>query len=129
MAGYSDKSLKEKLGIKEEFDCLFINAPQWYFDEVKKESSNKPDSLDLIHIFLQSQKELMQILELKDMIKQNGAIWVSWAKKSSVLYTDLNENIIRDFALKNGLVDVKVCAVSEDWSVLKLVIPVKYRKA
>jgi hypothetical protein len=55
-------------------------------------------------------------------------IWVSWPKKSSGVTTDLDENIIRDFALKNGLVDVKVCAVDEVWSGLKLVIPVKLRK-
>ena len=56
-----------------------------------------------------------------------GMIWISWPKKTSKVETDLDENIIRDFALKNKLVDVKVCAVNEVWSGLKLVIPVKFR--
>ena len=54
-------------------------------------------------------------------------IWVSWYKKSAGIPTDLNENIIRDYALANGLVDVKVCAVSDKWSGLKLVVPLKLR--
>ena len=62
--------------------------------------------------------------------KKNTAVivWVSWYKKSSGIVTDLNENIIRDFALQNNLVDIKVCAVSELWSGLKLVVPVVKRK-
>ena len=70
----------------------------------------------------------MEVLKLRDKIKPEGMIWVSWPKKASKVATDLDENIIRDFALKNGLVDIKVCAVSDVWSGLKLVIPVKLRK-
>ena len=65
--------------------------------------------------------------ELKYQLKPNGMIWVSWPKKSSKVVTDINENIIRDYALQIGLVDIKVCAVDEIWSGLKLVIPVKDR--
>ena len=63
------------------------------------------------------------------LCKMNPAItiWVSWNTKSSGLYADLSENIIREFALQNNLVDVKVCAVSEVWSGLKLVVPVAKR--
>ncbi len=56
-------------------------------------------------------------------------IWISWPKKSSKVVSDMDENVVRNFALKNGLVDIKVCAVDEVWSGLKLVIPVKERKA
>lgn len=55
-------------------------------------------------------------------------IWISWPKKSAKIETDLTEDVIRNIALKNGLVDIKVCAVDETWSGLKLVIPVKGRK-
>jgi hypothetical protein len=65
---------------------------------------------------------------LKKNIEQNGMIWVSWPKKASGVVTDLNEDRIRSIAISNGLVDVKVCAVDETWSGLKLVIPVKDRK-
>lgn len=60
-------------------------------------------------------------------MKQNGMIWISWPKKSSKVETDIDENIIRNFALQNGLVDIKVCSVNNTWSALKLVIPVKDR--
>lgn len=61
------------------------------------------------------------------MLKPDGMIWISWSRKASKVETDLDGNIIRDYALKSGLVDVKVCAVNETWSGLKLVIPVKDR--
>ena len=64
----------------------------------------------------------------KGYLKNAGMIWVSWPKKKSGVESDLDENIIRDFGLKNGLVDVKVCAVDEVWSGLKFVIPVRDRK-
>lgn len=65
---------------------------------------------------------------MRQEIEENGMIWVSWYKKSAKIETDLNENIIRDIALNNGLVDVKVCAIDEIWSGLKLVIRLKDRK-
>jgi hypothetical protein len=64
---------------------------------------------------------------LKTQIKPAGMIWVSWPKKASKVYTDVTEDVIRDLALKTGLVDIKVCAIDEIWSGLKLVIPVKNR--
>jgi hypothetical protein len=83
-----------------------------------------------VHLFAKSiavfQKEMDAVLKL---CKKNSSIiiWVSWYKKSSGINTDLSENLIRDFALQNNLVDVKVCAVSEAWSGLKLVVPVAKR--
>ena len=69
----------------------------------------------------------MQLPELKYQLKPNGMIWASWPKKSSMVETNVNEDIIRNYALQIGLVDIKVCAVDNIWSGLKLVIPVKDR--
>jgi Protein of unknown function (DUF3052) len=68
------------------------------------------------------------IVSLRNEIEQNGMIWISWPKKASKIVTNITEDVIRDLVLKNGLVDIKVCAVDEIWSGLKLVIPVKERK-
>jgi hypothetical protein len=65
---------------------------------------------------------------LKKEIEQNGMIWVSWPKKTSKISSDVSEDLIRNYALETGLVDIKVCLVNEDWSALKLVIPLKHRK-
>lgn len=74
---------------------------------------------------MQLQKDISR---LKTQIEQNGMIWISWPKKSSKVETDITEDVVRSLALKNGLVDIKVCAVDEIWFALKLVIPVKNRK-
>jgi len=85
---------------------------------------------DLIHYFTTCQAQLeYNIRSLRNEIKENGTIWISWPKTTANLETDLNENIIRNIALSNGLVDVKICAVNEIWSGLKLVIPLKNRKS
>ncbi len=84
---------------------------------------------DFIHYFAKTTTELNRdINQLSLEIEQNGIIWISWPKKSSKVETDLNGNIVREIGLKNGLVDIKVCAVDEIWSGLKFVIPVKDRK-
>jgi hypothetical protein len=85
--------------------------------------------LSFVHVFATSSSEMKrEVSAAKKALTPDGMIWVSWPKKSSRVATDLDENIIRDFALKNGLVDVKVCAVDDVWSGLKLVIPVTLRK-
>jgi hypothetical protein len=134
MAGYSSTPLAKKLGIKEGFDINLINAPEYYFDLFTDLSGsitfeNNPEKKkDFIHFFVMEKDEYFTHLpELKYQLKPNGMIWVSWPKKSSKVVTDINENIIRDYALQIGLVDIKVCAVDEIWSGLKLVIPVKDR--
>jgi hypothetical protein len=82
-----------------------------------------------VHLFVTSIADLSQRLKkLKSAIAQDGAIWVSWPKKASGVKTDVTEDRIRDVALPLGLVDVKVCAVDETWSGLKLVIRVENRK-
>jgi hypothetical protein len=83
---------------------------------------DKGSDLDFIHLFTNSLNELEAALpHIKEQIKKSGTIWVSWYKKSAKKETELTENVIRDLALANGLVDVKVCAIDDDWSGLKLV--------
>jgi hypothetical protein len=134
--GYSNTPLAKKLGIKKGFVIRLINQPDYYFDlfDVFPEEVEIVDELempkDFIHLFIKQASELKAIIsELGEELKPNGMIWVSWPKKSSKVTTDITEDIIRNLALGNGLVDIKVCAVDEIWSGLKLVIPVKNRKS
>lgn len=133
MAGYSGTPLIKKLGIKEGFVVKLFQSPDSYLDllgalpegvVISKATRN----LDFIHAFVRTAKELERGLPTwKKQIKPNGMIWVSWYKKQSGIATDVTEDVIRNLALDIGLVDVKVCAVDEQWSGLKLVIPVKNR--
>ena len=134
-AGYSGTPLAKKLGIKPGYKISVIHAPNGYFELF----SDLPDDLewiddpnikkDLIHYFSDSRNQLEKDIEqLRDEIEQQGSIWVSWPKKSSKVETDLDGNVVRELGLNHGLVDIKVCAVSEIWSGLKFVIPVKDRK-
>lgn len=123
--GYSGKPLYEKLGIKPGMKAKIIHPPKDYFtwveDKVKKRDANPP--YDFVHVFTNSISELEDLLfELKNSLAPGGMIWVSWYKKSSKQPTEITEDLIRDTCLPLGLVDVKVCAVSDDWSGLKLVI-------
>ena len=134
-AGYSETPLAKKLGIKEGFTIKLVNAPAYYmklfldFPSDTKFIKDEKTKADFIHFFSVDAEELNnQILLLKNQLQPNGMIWVSWYKKSAKIATDVTEDIIRNIALKNGLVDIKVCAIDEMWSGLKLVIPVKDRK-
>ena len=134
-AGYSGTPLAKKLGIKPGFKIRLYNQPDYYFELFSdlpsdiSDASNSKTKKDLVHYFTTSAVQLENdINELKEEIEQNGMIWISWPKKTSKVPTDLNENIVRDIALRNGLVDVKVCAIDEIWSALKLVIRVKDRR-
>ena len=87
--------------------------------------------LIFIHLFVKTVKEFeSEMKKLKPVYKKNPTIiiWVSWYKKAAKIPTDITEDVIRNYALKNDLVDVKVCAVSDIWSGLKLVVPVAKRK-
>jgi hypothetical protein len=133
-AGYSGTPLSKKLGIKPGFYIKLINAPEYYFTlfaDLPADLNFKDDpntKNDLIHFFTKHEEEFLKTLPLlKGQIKPNGIIWVSWPKKASKIITDITEETIRDYAIKIGLVDIKVCAVDEIWSGLKLVIPVKDR--
>jgi hypothetical protein len=93
-----------------------------------KEGRGEVGVLDLIHFFTNSASELEKVLPvIKQEIKKDGIIWVSWYKKSCGKPTEVTENMVRDTALAIGLVDVKICAVDEDWSGLKLVFRLKDR--
>ena len=135
MAGYSGTPLVKKLGIKEGFKLLAVNAPDDYLkllgalpDRTEFISGSKND-VSMIHPFIRSRKEMEKWLpKILKQIKQDGMIWVSWPKKSSGTVTDVTEDIIRETALPLGLVDIKVCAVDETWSGLKLVIRKENRK-
>jgi hypothetical protein len=133
-AGYSGTPLVRKLGIKAGFKMCVIDPPQNYWhllaDLPENVSVGEPGegAFDLIHIFATDKAQLeAQMGTLKQYILPAGMIWVSWPKKSSKVATNLNENLIRDLALKSGLVDTKVCAVDETWSGLKLVIRLRDR--
>jgi len=132
--GYSGTPLAKKLGIKDGFHISLINSPEYYlslFTDLPAELyfENKGDiKIDFIHFFTKSKEEYKSLLPaFKDHIKSNGIIWISWPKKVSKVPTDISEDIIRNYAIEIGLVDIKVCAVDEIWSGLKLVIPTKDR--
>lgn len=133
-AGYSGTPIINKLGIKPEMKVVLINQPNDYYDLLESNISNqlcrKNETPDFIHLFVKTEKEFeVEMKKLKAVCKKNTTItiWVSWYKKSSKIPTDITEDVIRNYALKNDLVDIKVCAVSEIWSGLKLVVPVKKR--
>ena len=133
-SGYPGTPLAKKLGIRNGFHISMVNAPEYYlrlFTDLPADlyfENGKVKNIDLIHFFTKSRDEYETLLpELKNRIKPNGIIWVSWPKKASKVPTDITEDIIRNFALQTGLVDIKVCAVDDVWSGLKLVIPVKDR--
>jgi hypothetical protein len=132
MSGYSSTPLAKKLGIKAGFNIALVGAPDYYFelfadlpgDLTFDEAAQK----DFVHFFTQQKKEyILKLPLLKQQLKPHGMIWASWPKKSSKIITDISEDFVRNYALQIGLVDIKVCAVDEIWSGLKLVIPVKDR--
>lgn len=133
MAGYSNTPLAKKLGIKEGFLVKAINPPAHYFNLLAPlPSASKftevEKGLDLIHAFFVKEKQLRESLpELKKQVKKTGTIWVSWPKKASQIPSEVDEDKIRALALEVGLVDVKVCAVDDIWSGLKLVYRLKNR--
>jgi len=121
MAGYSETPLVKKLGIKDDSVVLLMNAPKNY--ALKGVTFAKKGPADIVHLFVTSLKELETFLpQARKAMKIDGAIWVSWYKKAAKIPTDVTEDEIRNRALKTDLVDVKVCAVDERWSGLKLVV-------
>ena len=133
-AGYSGTPLIKKLGIKPQMKILVLNPPDNYFEipgmSISQQLIANNDTPDLIHLFAKDTavfiKEMKTVLKL---CKKNTSlvVWVSWYKKSAGIQSDLSENIIREFALQHNLVDIKVCAVSSEWSGLKLVVPLAKR--
>lgn len=133
MAGYSQTPLLKKLGIKDDYQLYFFQPPANYHTlvglsktaAIKKTLSGE---IDFIHLFVRDQKTFEQAFRRSaEHLKKEGMLWVSWPKKSSKVITDLDENKIRDFGLRAGLVDVKVCAIDDVWSGLKFVFRLKDR--
>lgn len=136
MAGYSGRSVVQKLGLKPGF-CIFVDgAPSAYDavvgdlpDDVRIAARLKPP-LDMVHVFATEALALRKKLPAcREAVAPDGMVWVSWPKKSSGVTTDVTEDVVRDTALSLGLVDIKVCAIDDTWSGLKLVIPLAQRKA
>ena len=136
MAGYSGTPLAKKLGIKEDAQMYVEGAPENYLQlleplpfgvEFAPRLSRK---MDMIHVFASDAAELAaKLKKYLHRIVEDGMIWVSWPKKAARVPTDITEDVIRAVALPLGLVDVKVCAVDDTWSGLKLVIRVQNRKS
>ena len=129
MAGYSGTPLYKKLGIRPGFRVRTTSAPPDYADLISPVPADVTISLsirskiDLWHFFTRSRSELKSALpRMMRGIRPEAAIWVSWPKKSSGVATTVDGDTIRELALPLGLVDIKVCAVDDTWSALKLVI-------
>ena len=135
-AGYSGTSLIKKLGLKSGMAIAFVDAPLNYMDTLGRLPDdvvviwelNAPAlaelgvALDFIQFF-SSEKTVLEAAFpiLKSTLPPDGMLWISWPKKVSKVQTDLDENIIRELGLSNGLVDVKVAAIDEIWSGLRFV--------
>jgi hypothetical protein len=130
MAGTSGKPVVEKLGIKPGFCIFAAGAPTAYHDIVGKLPADvtvatrlKPP-LDMVHLFATEAAGLAARLRFyRAAVAPDGMVWVSWPKKSSGISSDLSDVAVRQIALPLGLVDTKVCAIDENWSGLKFVIP------
>jgi hypothetical protein len=132
--GYSGTPLPKKLGIKAGFRVCLVDAPREVKGELKRElsaceiSDEGKAPLDFAMVFTKSSAGLVQEFKrLAGLLAPAGMLWISWPKKSSGVATDLTENLVRDIGLAAGLVDVKVCAVTEVWSGLKFVRRLKDR--
>ena len=129
ITGYSGTLLFKKLGIKQAHLVLIKGAPKEYESLLAPipqavQFVGEPDSnVDIAHVFVTHREELARVLrELRKKLKPDAALWISWPKKSAKVPTTVTESTIRELALPLGFVDVKVCAVTEVWSGLKLVV-------
>ena len=129
MPGYSGTPLVTKLGIKAGYKIHVVNGPDDYRDLIQPLpedvtlASRLSRNADLVHIFTSRKRELADALRsYRAMLKPTSVVWVSWPKKSAKVPTDVTEDTVRELALSLGFVDIKVCAVTEVWSGLKLVV-------
>jgi hypothetical protein len=128
-SAYSGTPLSKKLGIKSGVRVLLFEAPaefrEWLGelpDDVAF-TSRMAENVDIVHVFaVRSAKLAHHLQRLRKELRQDAAVWVSWPKKASKVPTDITEDVIRKIALPLGFVDIKVCAVTDVWSGLKLVI-------
>ena len=133
-AGYSGTPLAKKLGINGGARVAFLEAPDSFDrtvaplpDRVEVRRAAEP-GLDVVVFFTKARAQLEERIEdLRAAIAPAGGLWIGWPKRSSRVETDMTEDVVRDVALPLGLVDVKVCAIDETWSGLRLVIRVAER--
>ncbi len=136
LSGYSGTPLPQKLGIKPGSAVCVRAAPQKYETLVAplpdgvRIASKVSVRTDLVHIFSAARAKLSkELAAARKSLRDDAMIWVSWPKKSSGVQTDITEDTVRELAFPLGLVDIKVCAVDETWSGLKLVVRKENRKA
>lgn len=129
MAGYSGTPLAKKLGIRAGSTVYVAGVPVNYGDLFEalpdgvRVVARMTRAVDVVHVFTDRRAKLMRLLtSIRARMRPDAAIWISWPKKSAKVPTDVTEDTVRDVALPMGLVDVKVCAVDDLWSGLKLVI-------
>lgn len=127
--GYSGTPLAKKLGFRERSTVLLIDAPKDYAQLVAPAPTgvqfiSKPNrNVDIAHVFVSRRSSLSKHLsKLREALNVQASIWVSWPKKTAKVPTDITEDTIREVALPLGFVDIKVCAVTDVWSGLKLVL-------
>lgn len=128
MAGYSNKTLIDKLGVKPGARLIVMRAPKGYaamlegLEERANVTTRLGGRFDFIQYFATSVEQITAVMpNLALHLEPNGMLWVTWAKRNSPLHTGLTETIVRELGLKAGLVDVKVAAITDDWSGLKFV--------
>ena len=128
-AGYSGTPLAKKLGIKEGGQVLLLGAPDGYESLLAPLPpgvtflTQASQGVDLAQVFVTRRADLeKQLVALRKRLRVDASVWVSWPKKSAKVATDITEDTIREVALPLGFVDIKVCAVSDVWSGLKLVV-------
>lgn len=137
MAGYSGTPLWRKLGYKDGEIAYVEGAPTGYVAKLQlpveisvRWTKRVTTGIGFVHLFSSSKAELKQKLGLlRKRMHPAGVLWVSWPKKSSGVVTDITEDVVREIALPIGLVDIKVCAVDEVWSGLKLMVRKELRSA
>ena len=129
MVGYSGTPLAKKLGLKRGSNLVLVGAPKDYVALIApvpsgvKFSARVSETTDIVHVFSTRRTDLLSFLvACRSKMKSTAMVWVSWPKKSAKVATEIDEDIIRELALPLGFVDVKVCAVTEVWSGLKLVL-------
>ena len=139
-AGYSGTPLPKKLGVKSGHLFILVGSPESWGgdwpetygalpDAVRVVADGRRGNADVILAFFIEAGRLRKRLDgLKRRIRRDGALWIAWPKRASKVRTDITEDVVREVGLSNGLVDIKVCAVDEVWSGLKLVYRLRDRR-
>lgn len=128
MSGYSGTPLAKKLGFADGSNIVLVGAPGNYLSLLEplpgvQFGPRISAATDIVHMFSTRRTQLQQLLvRYREKLKPTAVVWVSWPKKSSKVPTDITEDTIRELALPLGFVDVKVCAIDDTWSGLKLVV-------